>query len=382
MDNSISCRSGWEFGEMTVPSWLYSEVYMALAVLGIMTAAAQIATSFHVGMRTLAHRGLQLIAAADMIICLWWLIVARHTVGMSNRGSSNETSWYSDETRCRVIESTRLTVESAAIIWTCLLCVLVFLSSTNFYKFKNVPRRYLKLYAFFFFFIPAVECGIMIWWKAKSSCTEAEHTDGQVELFAEKFLSILFIMCFTVSIGTVGFVYVKFRSKRSGVLPRLLYLPVSMILRGLVPLMTFIGWFHVSCSINWAGAWGIVMPLLPTLNFLVYFARKDVYKILKGDVPKTTDGDESENPYPGGSVASDHTSYLDLPVATQQIHLDLLWGESNQVFLIEKGSRRRHRSSAGSSIYITSDHEGSRIQGSEAMGKSPRSQPSLVSQDV
>ena len=329
MDKSISCRSGWEFGEMTIPDWLYSEVYMALAVIGIMSAAAQIATGFHIGMRTLAHRGLQFVAAADMVICLWWLIVARHTVGMSSRGSTN--SWYSDSTRCRIIESTRLTFESAAIIWTCLLCVLVFLSSTNFYKFKNVPRRYLKLYAFFFFFIPALECGVMIWWKVKSSCTDAQHTDGQVELFAEKFLSILFLMCFAVSLGTICFVFYKFRSKRSGVLPRILYLPISMILRGVVPLMTVIGWFHVKCSRNWAGSWGIIMPLLPTLNFLVFFARTDVYRILKGDAPKTTtEGDDDDHRH-GSSVASDHTSYLDLPVATQQVHLDLLWGESNQV---------------------------------------------------
>eukprot|EP01064_Diplonema_japonicum_P014377 TRINITY_DN2198_c7_g1_i1.p1 TRINITY_DN2198_c7_g1~~TRINITY_DN2198_c7_g1_i1.p1 ORF type:complete len:395 (+),score=14.72 TRINITY_DN2198_c7_g1_i1:41-1186(+) len=357
------CNQAWQYGETEMPSWVHDEMYMALAGIGFIAAALQVATSWLKGFRSMAHKGLQLIAAGDMVLCLWWIVVARHTVGDGH-------SWYSKEGTCRFMETIRISTEVCGVFWTAMLCYLAALDACHFYRFEVVPRQILKAFVALFFIVPLIQVTLVVWWKLKSPCPSQETST--TEEAAEHVLTIFYLVLFTTASICCVYVFTNFRSKRTGVAPRILFLPLSIALRGVAPLLTFYGWLRLSCTHDWAGLWSVVSPLMPMFNLVVFFCRTHTLQLLSAktdplleptNVSRQTPTPNyntcsSSAPASHSEVNSDRTSILDLPLRIQQMHLDFLWGVSSQVLLFERRVRNkgihRGRSSAGSS-YINSE---------------------------
>ncbi|KAJ9449853.1 hypothetical protein DIPPA_09081 [Diplonema papillatum] len=367
------CRAGWLYGQTSVPSWAPSSVYEPIGAVGALCALVQVLSALHPAMRSLAHRGLQLLALSDFVQALWWCVVARHSLGSADTDTpfdaeQNETradtlgsNWYSREESCRLLEFARLSSAHVGIVCVAMLCLLLAASSHSFYNFRVLSRRRTVGFATALTILPiAVVCNAAAW-RQLTPCPV--NGLDPTEKWFEHVSAVVYLTLTFAAFASIASVWWCYCSKRSGAVPRLLFLPLSLVLRGMVPLMTVAGWFGGSCPECLAGVHAVVVPALPVLNFLVFFCRRKVWYWVWYGYPVCPEAatpllhaqDCSPSParvptIPRSEVGSERDSVYNLPSTLQQMYLDFLWGFTSQGFLMQKRSRRLGSSLANSDL--------------------------------
>ena len=387
------CDHAWVLGEeFGSAEWVNPDgVIIGLGIAGCVCAVAQVVIIMvRKNMTSLAHRGLQAVAVADFFSSLWWAVLAP--------SKTHHDTYISHESSCRLVEWARVSVQFSALFWMFMLSLLVLLDAYNFYSFGIVSRTAMGFLIFAALSGPAIAMMMIGAWRFTSPCPSSAHDETDMSHFAHSVLTVTAITFIIVSVCVLGGILVKYGKNRGGVWPhRLFAMAVSIAVRGLPGIMQVVGWWGLTCGDSWAQFISVASPLLPVVNFLVYFCRKDIYtRAPQGSVgtskvgtPRTSISQYSHaTPQMNGSVACDSnantiagrssrfnqtctpqsnpaemddassvpSSLLNLPLKVQQAHLDLLWGCTTQIIMVEKKSHRivfaPPDSSDGESSYV------------------------------